>query len=410
MTLRSRALLDGQRYHADPYPLFAQLTAAGTIHPVDFPAINAWLVTGHDAAKRALTDPRLRKDHRKANAKFRANASLMPEPQRTQLQSHLLHRDPPQHSRMRSLIVKHFTTHRSESQRSSIRADVNSLVDSLPPMADKVPVDIAGAFASKLPMIALARAVGLPDHLRDQFDPSWRSVVSPVPPHHPDRHRYERLLTELQHYIAEVVNTAPPSSLLGTLVSAAASGDITLTERNSMIFQLFAAGQDPVTAQLELALIALFDRPQVLCRLIREPERVVQALEELLRFDAAFNLTTWRFLAHNDRIDGTNVPAGDSIIIALGAANRDRTVFEQCDDLLIDRNPNPHLTFGYGPHSCPAAAFARIELQEALSVLITRLIGLQPAYRADELQWSPSPITRGVEMLPVYYRQRVPRQ
>lgn len=409
MTPHTRILLDGPHYHADPYPLFADLTASGTIHPIDFPAIHAWLVTGHDAAKRALTDPRLGKDHRRANPNFLANASIMPQPQHSQLQVHLLHRDPPRHSRMRPLVAEHFTARRSEAHRADTRRDVDALIDALPAAAVDEPVDLVAEFASKLPMLPLARAIGLPDHLRDRFDPAWRTVVAPVPPGHPDRPRYERLLTELQHFIAEVVDTVTEPTLLGSIVAAAKAGDITPPERDSMIFQLFAAGQDPVAAQLELALITLFAHPNVLPRLIGEPDLMARAVEELLRFDAAFNLTTWRFLDHDDDIDGTVVPAGDSVIVALGAANRDPGAFECPHTLRIDREPNPHLAFGYGRHACPAAALARIELQEALTALLTRLKGLRPGYQPGDLQWSPSPITRAVAALPVHYRRRTDR-
>ncbi|MDV6278169.1 cytochrome P450 [Rhodococcus erythropolis] len=409
MTSQTRTLIDGQPYHADPYPLFAELTASGSIHPIDFPAVRAWLITGHNAAKRALIDPRLGKDHRRANLNFLANASIMPEPQHSQLQVHLLHRDPPRHSLMRPLVSAHFTAHRSENQRIDVRADVDALIDALPTAAVDEPVDLVAEFASKLPMLVLARVIGLSDDLRDRFDPAWRTVVAPVPPGHPGRLRYERLLTELQHYIAEVVDTATASTIIGTIAAAAATGDITPPERDSMIFQLFAAGQDPVAAQLELALIALFDHRNVLRRLIREPDLMARAVEELLRFDSAFNLATWRFLDREDSIDGTEVPAGDSVIVALGAANRDPEIFECPHTLRIDRDPNPHLAFGYGRHACPAAALARIEIREALTALLTRLDGLRPGYRPGGLDWSPSPITRAVAALPVHYRQREAR-
>lgn len=409
MTSQTRTLLDGPGYHADPYPLFADLTARDSIHAITFPALHAWLITGHDAAKRALTDQRLGKDHSRANANFLTKASIMPEPQHSQLQVHLLHRDEPRHSRMRALVAEHFTARRSETQRTAVRADVHALIDALPPAAVDDPVDLVAHFAAKLPLLALARAIGLSDVLRDRFDPAWRTVVAPVPPGHPGRPRYEHLLTELQGYIAEVVDSAAEGTLLGSIVSAATSGEITPEERDSMIFQLFAAGQDPVAAQLALALISLFGHPDVLARLTGDPGLVPRAVEELLRFDAAFNLTTWRFLDRDDDIDGTQVPAGDSVIVALGAANRDPDTFECPHALRIDREPNPHMAFGYGRHVCPAAALARIELQEALAALIGRLEGLRAGYRSDDLQWSPSPITRAVAALPVYYTKRAVR-
>lgn len=100
------------------------------------------------------------------------------------------------------------------------------------------------------------------------------------------------------------------------------------------------------------------------------------------------------------------MPAGDSVIVSLGAANRDPDIFDCPHDVRVDRSPNPHLAFGYGRHACPAAGLGRIELQEALTALISRLDGLRPAYDGDDLEWSSSPITRAVTALPVHYCHR----
>ena len=405
--MTDRTLLDGSRYRADPYPLFATLTSSGTVHAVSFPALDAWLITGHAAARRALTDQRLGKDHVRANSEFLAKASIMPEPQRSRLQKHLLHRDEPHHTRMRSLVTDHLSARRSEAHRDAIRADIDALIDAMPATADDRPVDLVAAVAEALPMLALARAIGLPDHLRDRFEPEWRTVVAPVPPGHPRRERYENNLVELQDYINDVVREARDETVLGDIVRAADAAIITVQERDSMIFQLFAAGQDPVAAQLELALVGVLERPAVLQQLRNHPDLVPSAVEELLRHDSAFNLTTWRFLEADDHIDGVAVPAGDSVIVALGAANRDPEVFECPHDVRIDRSPNPHLAFGYGRHACPAAGLARVELQEALTALIIRLDGLRPGYdHKDDLDWSSSPITRAVAALPVHYSYR----
>ncbi len=164
-----------------------------------------------------------------------------------------------------------------------------------------------------------------------------------------------------------------------------------------MIFQLLVAGQEPVTNQITTALIALFRHPDQLARLRDDPGLLPRAVEELLRHDSAFELTTWRFFDQDNDLHGTEVPAGDSVIVSLCAANRDPRRFEDPDTLDLDRTPNPHLAFGHGIHFCPGAALARTELQVALGTLLARLPGLRLAIRDEDIEWIPSVLGRGTQ-------------
>ena len=410
----TRIRLDGAAYHRDPYPLFQRLVAAGPVHPVQFPAVHAWLVTGYDAARSACTDPRLGKDHRRANPYFLAHGSIMPQPQHAELQVHLLHVDGERHQRMRQLVASPLSARRTERLRTEIRADINDLIDQFPdPTSGPITVDLISAFTAPLALRALARAIGLPTKLRDTFDRAWGSVVAPVGPQHPDRPSYEKNLRELQRYITEIVCNIRESddddSILATIVEAGDTGVITSHERDSMIFQLLVAGQDPVSAQLQLCLLDLFTDPALVDRLRQQPVDMDRAVEELLRHDSAFSLTTWRFFDESAELSGTPVPAGDSVIVALGAANRDPRIFDDPDSLDIDRDPNPHLAFGFGAHACPGAALARIQLCEALHALLTRIPDLQICHDRHALQWITAPLTRAVTGLPATYSRKLPR-
>lgn len=406
----TRTPLLGDAYYRAPHTVFDALTARGTVHPVDFPAVHAWLVTGYDAAVSALTDERLGKDHSRGNANWRARASVMAEPQHSRLQAHLLHRDPPRHTVMRALVTGAFTARRSELQRPSIARHVRRLIDALPASGT---VDLVAAFAAQLPLLPLAEAIGLPDDLVARFEPAWGGVVAPVGPDDPRRPRYEELLRGLEGYIAEVMDrfaggTEDPECLLAHLVAAEEADVIDRNELRSMIFQLLAAGQDPVTNQLTLSVLALLQHPEQLAELRAHPERMDTAVEELLRRESAFVLTTWRFFDRDTEFGGHTVPAGDSVIVSLLAANRDPARFACPHSVELDRSPNPHLAFGHGAHYCPAAALARIELQEALTALVRRLDGLRLACSEDELEYFHAPLARGVRALPVAYDRIAP--
>lgn len=400
--------LTGCPYKADPYPLYERMREAGPVHPVLFPSgVQAWLVTGYDAAHAALNDERLGKSHDRGNDRWRARASIMPEPQHSRLQVHLLHQDPPRHTRMRRFVTDAFTPRRVEALRPRFQELADALVDALP---EAGPADLVSGFAAHFPFQVLAEVIGLPRELADRFDRDWGKVVQPVGPADPGRPRYEARLHGLQSYIADVVahkRAHGDDDLLGRLVEARDGGELTQEELDSMIFQLLVAGQEPVTNQITTALIALFRHPDQLARLRDAPALLPRAVEELLRYDSAFELTTWRFFDQDSDLHGTEVPGGDSVIVSLCAANRDPRRFPDPDTLDLDRTPNPHLAFGHGIHFCPGAALARAELQIALGTLLGRLPGLHLAIADEDIAWIPAVLGRGTNCLPVGYDRRL---
>ncbi|MFJ8435231.1 cytochrome P450 [Kitasatospora sp. NPDC094019] len=420
--------LFGPEYKSDPYPLYQRMRAAGPVHRVTFPSgVGAWLVTGYKAAHAALNDPRLGKNHALGNEDWRKLASIMPEPQHSQLQVHLLHQDPPKHTTMRKLVLDAFAPRRVESLRPRIQELADALIDELPPTAPAGGTDLVEGFAAHFPFRVLATVIGLPQELAVRFDRDWGKVVQPVGPQDPGRPAYEGRLHGLQGYIADVVAhkratydpTGPDVDLLGRLVAACDAGELSPEELASMVFQLLVAGQEPVTNQITTMLITLLRHPDQLARLrasldpdkpVSEPGLLTRAIEELLRYDGAFELTTWRFFGADSDLHGTTVPAGDSVIVSLGAANRDEEQFPDTDVLDFDRSPNAHLAFGHGIHFCPGAALARAELQIAIGTLLTRLPGLRPSVadgeEIDSLAWVPAVLARGVNRLPVAYDRR----
>ncbi|MER5780759.1 cytochrome P450 [Streptomyces mobaraensis] len=411
--------LYGEDYKTDPYPLYTRLRDKGPLHRVHFPSgVHAWLVTGYDAAQQALTDDRFGKNHDLGNDAWRSKAAIMPEPQHSQLQVHLLHQDPPKHTHMRRMVTDAFTPRAVERLRPRIQEIADELLDAAlgdgpADAGGRASFDAVEGFAAHFPFRVLAEVIGLPAELARDFDRDWGKVVQPVGPSDPQRPVYEGRLRALQAYIARVTDAKrrePGDDLLTTLVAAHDEGSLTTEETDSIVFQLLVAGQEPVTNQITTALVALLRHPEQLERLRKsltdedgDPALLARAVEELLRYDSAFELTTWRFFAEDTEFHGETVPAGDSVIVSLSAANRDPRRFADPDTLDLDRQPNPHLAFGHGIHFCPGAALARIELQTALRTLLTRLPDLRLEAGPGELPWVHAVLARGVNRLPLSY-------
>ena len=400
--------LYGPEFSADPYPTYRRLRESGPVHRVEFPSgVHGWLVTGYHAARQTLTDPRLGKNHALGNDRWRRLAAIMPEPQHTQLQAHLLHQDPPKHTVIRKLITETLTPRRVEALDDRLTELAERMIRDAPAGG---PVDLVAGFAGRFPFAVLAEVIGLEEPLRSGFRREWGKVVQPVGPRSPLRGTYERLLRELQSYIHEVVAAKRADlgdDLLSRLVEATDAGALTPDELSSTVFQLLVAGQEPVTNQLTTAVVALLRDPGALTALRADPALLGRGVDELMRYDGAFELTTWRFFGADADLHGTRIPAGDSVIVSLAAANRDPAAFADPDRLDLGRPAVPHLGFGHGAHYCPGAALGRAELRAMLAALLPRLPDPAPPV-PDELDWIPAVLTRGVQHLPIPLRPDAP--
>jgi cytochrome P450 len=396
--------LYGWEFKRDPHAVYARLREQGPVHQVEFPSgVRGWLVTGYDAALEMLSDSRLGKNHELGNDAWRALAAIMPEPQHSQLQVHLLHQDPPAHTAMRRPVTDAMAPRKVASTRESVEHLAESLVDALPPTGT---IDLVTAFAAPFSFAVLSEAIGLPPELQRRFDRDWCKVVQPVGPRSPERGAYTRRLHDLQAYISDVIEdkrARPSEDLLGRLVAAHGRGELGDNELGSMVFQLLVAGQEPVTNMICMAVLTLLHHPDEFRQLREGDVDIDTAVEELLRYDGSFELTTWRFFREPTEVHGVNIPAGDSVIVSLAAANRDPARFAEPDTLDLGRTPNPHLAFGHGIHFCPGAALARAEIQIAVRTLFRRLPQLRLAGTGDELPWAEGVLTRGVEQLIVTY-------
>jgi len=174
-------------------------------------------------------------------------------------------------------------------------------------------------------------------------------------------------------------------------------------ELYSMIILLIVAGHETTTNLIGNGILGLLKHPDQLALLRAEPERIEDAIEEILRYDGPAERATMRWAAEVVSIEGQTIQRGDPVVVVLGSANRDERRFEQPDVLDITREDKRNLGFGFGIHYCVGAALAKMEGQIAINTLLHRLPNLQLKEPAETLPWRVSILIRGMTRMPVVW-------
>ncbi|MBB4904357.1 cytochrome P450 [Actinophytocola algeriensis] len=192
----------------------------------------------------------------------------------------------------------------------------------------------------------------------------------------------------------------PADDLMTALIEARDQADrLTELELVDLCVGILVAGHETTASQIPNFMVTLFDHPAALARLRSDPSLIPGAVEELMRFvplgaGAGFP----RYAVEDVRVGDVLVRAGEPVVVAIGAANRDAIRFDDADELRVDRPPAQHLGFGHGVHHCLGAALARMELQEALRALLVELPDL---HVAGDIQWKTEMLVRGPVTMPV---------
>jgi cytochrome P450 len=288
--------------------------------------------------------------------------------------------DPPEHTEYRAIVAPLFLRAANSDYRSAIDAMVD---EALSTVATGGPVDIVPAFALPLQCRALTLLLGVPAAEADEWIGWGEHVFKDAGGLNPDKGR------ALDDYIERAFLQAydfPEPNLFRTLLDAEYRGRrLTSAETRGFANLAFAGGRDTVINALAGAMVHFTLNPQDLDRLRAEPRLVNTAAEELVRFLSP--------ITHLGRVCSRDVThgefmskAGTRVALCWASANRDEAVFDRSEDFIIDRNPNPHLGFGSGAHSCLGAAHARTLLRSLLVRLADRhlklsVVELEPAVK-----------------------------
>lgn len=382
----------------DPYPSYHRLRRLDPVHrsPLGF-----YVVTRHEDCTAVMRDPRFGKDFVGRMVR-RHGEKIMDEPVYRSMRHWMLQQDPPDHTRLRSLVTKAFTARRIEEMRPRIQAVVDENLDRLVP---KGTGELIAEFAFRLPVIVICDMLGIPKEHHERFFSSARTggrLLDPVPLNREELDAANAQNVASAEYfegLFELRRRQPGNDLITQLVQAEQDGSrLSYEELTANIVLLFGAGHETTVNLIGNGLLALHRNPDQLALLRKEPERITNAIEELLRYDSSVQVTG-RVALDDIDVGGQRIAKGDSVLCLLGAANRDPALYPDPDKLDISRTKVKPFSFGGGIHLCLGAQLARIEAEIAISSLLKRCPNLV-IEDLDSPDWRPTFVLRGLNKLP----------
>jgi cytochrome P450 len=384
----------------DPYPHYERLRRTDPVHITEH---GMYLASRHAEASLVLRDKRFGKDFVE-RSKRRYGPKIMEEPVFGSMSHWMLQQDPPDHTRLRGLVVKAFTARRVEDMRPRIQQVVDQTLDRV---ADQGHMDLIEDFAFRLPVTIICDMLGIPEEHREAFYAGSRDggrILDPVPltPTEIAQGNAANLMARMYfQQLFELRRKNPGDDLTTQLVQAEENGSkLSNEELTANIILLFGAGHETTVNLIGNGLLALHRNPDQLALLKARLELITNAIEEFLRYDSSVQLTGRVALEDIEDLGGKKIPKGDTVLCLLGSANRDPAVYpDRPDHLDINRQNVRPLSFGGGIHFCLGAQLARIEAEVAITTLLRRLPDLK-LDDPDNPQWRPTFVLRGLKQLP----------
>lgn len=397
--------------YADPYPNYRRVRETSPVYWSQL--LGGWVLTRHADVKAALLDKRL------SAARARdAQAAQLSEDLRRQLApvDELLRRwalflDNPEHPRIRHALTGAFSSSLMKQLRQRVQQIADDLIDAARGRGE---MDLVADFALRLPAMVIAELLGMSSSDSERFQ-GWVHTIAlyfaigslgNVETIAALRETVEQM-ADYMRAIVDDHHRTPKDDLIGGLIGAGSHGEpLSEVEILSQCMLLLHGGYESTMNTISSGMhhILRDDQRRDQRRLCAgDPGLAAQAVEEALRFEPAFQFVVRAATADLDA-GGQAIEAGQQVVCVLAAANRDPAAFADPERFDIQRHPNPHLSFGYGPHFCVGAALARMECQIAFSTLLRRLSDLRLA--SDTPQWRPAFGVRSLETLPVTFSAR----
>jgi cytochrome P450 len=389
-------LLDPSLYSGgDPFALYAELRRTAPVCWVDRQGGGFWAVTTHPEVASIGADP----------VRFCSSRGILTDEIGTSYDSPptMMHTDPPQHTRYRRLVQPGFKPTLVRLMEAGVTAKARALSD---PIRAGVAFDVVQDLSIPFPLQVICELLGVDGSQWPRFF-DWSEAVIPG---ESERSEEERAALQLEMWeyligVADERRRAPADDLVSVLANVGSdpdSGGEALSEAELAMFliQLLVAGNETTRNLISGGLVALAENPAQWAALRADPSLVPTAVEELLRWTTPV-ISFMRTATEATTVRGQSVAPGDPVLLVYASANRDEEVFgPDAGALRVDRHPNPHVSFGFGPHFCLGAALARLEGRVVLTELLTRFSSVS---LAGEVQRTPSPVIAGVRHAPIVF-------
>lgn len=379
----------------DPYPVYEQMRSSSPVlHLAPF---DLWMIFDFDGVKRALVD----------QDAFSSNLSHAPG--HSNPGEWFIFFDPPRHTKLRGLISKAFTPRVVANLEPRIRELSRQLLDET---IEQGEMDLAADFAVPLPMRVIAELIGVPASEWPRYK-RWSDVILKLA-NTVSRDReaeeaveeYRAVTEEMRSFLPQLIasrQAAHQEDLLTRLVEAEVDGErLTPEELLGFVQLLLVGGQETTANLINNAILCFIDHPDQVARLQSEPHLLPSVIEEVLRYRSPVQWTP-RATRRAVELHGQVIPAGKLVLPMIGSANRDSRQFRDAGRFDITRDPNPHIAFGHGIHSCLGAPLARLESRIALTDFLERVNGFE---LASDTPWEPRKAlnVHGPSRLPIRFK------
>ncbi|WP_116040836.1 cytochrome P450 [Amycolatopsis palatopharyngis] len=348
----------------------------------------AWLVAGDAEVREVLADAARFTSVTDPGVDERAGSAAL-----------MVGMDPPEHSRLRKLVVKAFSARRIQAMVPEIERIVAGLLDEM--TASGPPADLVTSLSLPLPLAVIGRILDIPEADHGRLH-EWSSVFISLTAHTSEE--ITTALEQMNSYIADLVRerrAVPGNDLVSDLIRARDGRDaLSESELAGTILLLVLAGHETTAKAITRAGVVL--GPSGALRQVAEGHvPAAQVVEEVLRCQSPIDTGLFRWAKVDTVLAGVQIKAGEQIFVSLQLANLDPSARVEPDRFDPSRPDARHLTFGHGIHLCLGAALARAELTTVVSALARRLPGLRPAVPVEELCWSVGAMLNAPVSLPV---------
>jgi cytochrome P450 len=386
----------GENFIQDAHAVGAALRENTSIRHVVLPSgLPVWLVTGYEEARAVATDPRFSSQRVYDRMHRMALGEDEESPFSADFAMNLLNLDPPDHTRLRKLVAKTFTSRAIAPLRPRIEQIADELLHA---MAGQDSVELLKAYAYPLPIRVITELLGVPFDDRDQFTQWSKTMVDGGATEAAGVATMQ--MAGYLHGLIVAKRETPTDDLLSQLVHASEDGhQLSPSELIAVSVVLLIGGFETTVNLISGGVLSLSQHPDQLALLRADRSLMPTAIDEFLRHETPNILSSPRYTTEQVEIAGVVIPAGDFVMVSWLAANRDPARFTDPDRLDITRPMGGHLGFGHGLHFCLGAPLARLEGEIAFGRLLDRFADIEVLSAVDDLRWRDSTAMHGLESL-----------